>query len=174
MSIEKNGVWVHHASGLCRSDTPIKLIETIWIETPGWGYMLRRDLWTYADDFVSDPVSSGYKNLASFGKEDIRRCPGCGLLMIGVPGALASSHIFSCSDMSRSSRQIDDIMIENRRTRLHEAEVMLRLQREKDEREEAERRERTEKLRDEGLARLMAKDRKKRLKDEAREQLLKT
>jgi hypothetical protein len=174
MSIEKNSVWVHHASGLYCSDTPIRLLETIWIETPGWGYMLRRDLWTYADDFISRPVSSGYKDLESYGKEDLRRCPSCGLLMIGLPGALASSHIASCSDGSRSSLQIDEIMIENRRIKLHEAEVMLRLQREKGEKEEAERRERTEKLRDEVLARLVAKDRKKRLKDEAREQLIKT
>jgi hypothetical protein len=174
MNNRKEVVWVHHGGGLYCANTPTRLIETVWIERPGWGYVLRRDLWTCSDEAIGDLVSSGYRDLDAFGKDDLRSCKGCGLLMIGVPGALVSSHIVSCNAGAKSLRKIDEIIIEKQRIKLHEAEVMLRLQRERAEREEAERRERTEKLRDEGLARLAAKDRKKRLKDEAKEQLLRT
>lgn len=89
----------------------------------------------------------------------------------GIPGALVARHVSQCRGLAEDGSKMEEILIEDQRLKIYERKLQLQREQELAEMLEAERRERFEKVKEENLARQQGKDRKARLKREAREQL---
>lgn len=167
---ERQTLWVHPASFTFSLDPPQQPMETVWAERPGWGYIRRRDLWIQRECTVEEVQAQGYVLKKPVGADDVQICPHCGMYVCSIPGALIRKHIAECRGGREDWKTLEDAIIHDQRMRSFEAQVLAERLREQEERELAEKRERFDKIRDEHVARQEAKDRKKRIKKETREE----
>lgn len=164
-------LWIHSASFTYRLDEPEKLFETIWAPRPGWGYILRRDLWIESSRSQEELVSNGYVPRESLDHETVKVCISCGMYICSVPGSLLNKHLAQCAGGSEGKRKIEEFVLDEHRMKRFEALMKAQKLREKQEEEAAEKRDKFERIKDEILARQQAKDRKKRLKQETKDQI---
>lgn len=169
----KRTIWVHPASYTFSLDEPERILETIWGERPGWGFLRRKDMWIKQETTVEELLGKGYvlKNTASAG--GACACPTCGMHIEGIPGNLVAKHMSECAGAGEDWQSLENTVIDEVRIKLHLAKILAEKLRIEKELEEAEKRERFERIREENLARQRQKDRKARLKRETREELRK-
>ena len=163
--------WVHPASFTCRLDMPDQILETLWVERQGWGYLRRRDLWIKREGSLEELEAEGYVLRKPLGDEDVRVCPYCGMYMYAIPGSLVQKHISHCRGGNEDWQKVEDAIISEQRMKVYLAKILAEKLREQAELEDIERRERHDKIREGMMARQARKDRKKRIKEEAREEL---
>lgn len=113
---------------------------------------------------------SGFIELNSQSDGEVTRCPHCGMLICGIPGGLVSKHAAACGGGEEKWQKLEELLITDQRMKWIEARILARILKEKAEREEAERKERFGKVREEMLARQQAKDRKKRIKEQTKQE----
>jgi hypothetical protein len=167
-------VWVHPASYTFRSDQPERLIETLWVQRSGWGYLKRRDMWIRTDQSIEELEARGYQAwIPPHQANETFRCPSCGMYISNVPGYLAKKHVAACSGSDENWQATEDKMIAGIREEIYQRRLIEQKRRELEEQAEMERQERFDRIREEQQTRQSAKDRKKRLKEETREQLRK-
>jgi len=168
---EQQTFWIHAASFTYSREEPDRFIETIWAERPGWGYIRRRDMWIKKNCSPEELDTKGFVLRKPADDEDVCLCPYCGMYICSVPGSLVRKHLLECGGGMEDWRKLEEIVIQEQRIKKYEAQLLARRQRELEEMEEEQKRERFEKVRDEMVSRQQAKDRKKRLKEETREEL---
>jgi hypothetical protein len=164
-------VWIHSASFTYRLDEPEQLFETIWTERPGWGFIRRADQWMKTSRSEKDLLSKGYVLRKPLSDEDVKVCKSCGMYLCSIPGWLENQHLSECMGSGTDQRKLEEMVLDEHRMKRFEEKIRERALKETLEREAEEKRERTERMRDEMLASQLAKDRKKTLKEEARDQL---
>ncbi|MGB6063652.1 MAG: hypothetical protein WBG50_02525 [Desulfomonilaceae bacterium] len=162
--------WIHPASFTCRVDTPDQMLETIWAERPGWGYLRRRDLWIKRECTLGELEDEGYVLMKPVGEEEVDECPCCGMYMQGIPGSLVGKHISGCCGGNEDWQKIEEVLVSEQRIRSYEAKIRAEKLRAQAELEDIERRERHDKIREDTMARQAKKDRKKRLRNETKEE----
>jgi hypothetical protein len=163
-------LWVHYATYSYRLDEPDYQMESLWIVHPGWGYIRGRDLWVPIKASPQKMEQAGFVELTSDSDGEATRCPHCQMLINGIPGGLVSKHLAVCGGSEEKWQKLEELLITDQRIKWLEAQILGRLLREKAEREEAERKERFGKIREDMLARQHAKDRKKRMKEQTRQE----
>jgi hypothetical protein len=161
--------WVHAASFTFRSDAPEKLIETIWAPRGGWGYLKRRDLWIEVEATPEELEAKGFTARKPVTDENVRICRSCGLYICDVPGYLIHKHTQECDHSGDNWSSLEEAVINEIRIKKHHARILAEKLREQAELEELEKRERQDKIKEEYFSRQTSKDRKKRLKSEARD-----
>lgn len=165
--------WIHPAGYTYRTDEPKVVLQTLWVERPGWGYIRRRDMWVPRVCSEEELIAEGYARRNPPTGDETRVCPSCGMYIDGIPGALVAKHISQCRGLAEDGTKLEEILIQDQRIRIYERKLRLQREQELAELLEAERRERFDKVKEENVARQLGKDRKARLKREAREQLRK-
>jgi hypothetical protein len=170
---ETNGIWVHKASFTYSVDPPESIIETIWAERKGWGFLKSRDMWIHIDADLAQLRSIGYFQRKPPHDPSVRICPHCRMYSDSIPGALMKRHENECRGSADEWIKVEETLITDIRRQQYEKAILDEIRRQKEEEEERERRERFGKIREDALARQSAKDRKKRLKQEARQALRK-
>lgn len=168
---DKRTVWIHPSSYTFRLDKPDRILETVWSERPGWGFIARKDVWIRKECSVQELVRNGYVMRESVHEGGAMICPSCGIYISGIPGHLVTKHFAECSGRGEDWQKQEEALIDDIRLRQHEAKILaekLHIQREL---EEAEKRERFDRIKEENAARQKQKDRKARLKREAKEEL---
>jgi hypothetical protein len=165
----KQTVWIHPATFTYRFDQPEKLLETLWCERPGWGYLKRRDMWVKRETTEEDLKAAGFEPRKPLDDSDVRTCPFCGLYMSSIPGSLAEKHKSQCGGSSEDWQKLEEQMIQDQRTLRYERQIVERKQREKEESEAQEKRDRQDKIKEEMQARQLSKDRKKKMKQETKD-----
>ncbi len=145
-------------------------METLWISHPGWGYIRGRDLWVKVEASPEEMEQSGFVPLNATTDGQTHRCPHCRMLICDMPGGLVSKHLAACGGSEEKWQKFEDLLITDQRIKWLEARILAQMLREKTEREEAERKERFGKIRGEMLSRQQAKDRKKRMKEQTRQE----
>jgi hypothetical protein len=163
--------WVHPTSYTYRVDEPEKLLETLWVERPGWGYLMRSDLWLSRECSEEELLSKGYREMVPVADGQASLCPFCRMYICDIPGYLVEKHMAECGGGRGEPYALLENAINEQRRVIHERRILEAIQRAKEELEEAERRERFDRIREEQLERQQQKDRKKRLKEEVRDQL---
>lgn len=163
-------IWVHPASFTYRLDPPETLLETIWAERPGWGYIRRRDMWLQRRQSIRDIEERGYVARVPESEESVKRCPHCGLYMCNIPGYLMTKHLKDCGGNDEEWYKIEEFIITDQRMRIFEKKVLQAKLHEQQELEEMEKKERFDKIKDEASARQLHKDRKRRLKQETKQE----
>jgi hypothetical protein len=166
----KQSFWIHPATFTYRADKPDKLIETLWVERSGWGYVRRRDLWTQSDRSSEELRAEGYTLRLPDSDDRVRLCPFCGMYICDIPGYLTQKHFSECGGSAENWQAIEESLISDQRMKRYEAEIMARKLQELAELQEAEKRERYDRLREEMALRQQQKDRKKRLKEETKQE----
>ncbi len=166
-------VWIHRASYTYRRDYPESLMETLWVERPGWGFLLRRDLWTASTKSVDELLSEGFAERRGPAGAGVQTCSGCGMHICDIPGYLVEKHAAICKGKGENWPAMEESMLDNIRMRRHQAAILAAKLREQAELEEQEKRERHDRIREEYFSRQTGKDRKKRLKEETRSTLRK-
>ena len=165
----KQSFWIHAASFTYRADKPDKLIETLWVERPGWGYVRRRDLWTMCECSEEYLRARGYMLRRPDSDEFVRHCPFCDMYVCDIPGYLAHKHFSECGGSAENWQAIEETLISDRRMKEYEAKIMRRKLQELADQQEAEKRERYDRLKEEASLRQQQKDRKKRMKEETKQ-----
>lgn len=168
---EKQTIWIHSSSYTFRLDEPDRMLETIWSERPGWGYLRRRDLWVKREISVEEMKKQGYVLRVPVSQDGARTCPHCGMYICGIPGFLVKKHITECGGGGGSWNKLEEAVIDEQRLRIHEARLLEETLRMEREMQEAVRKERFDRIREQNVARQQGKDRKSRLKKETREEL---
>lgn len=164
-------VWIHPATFTYRLDEPEQIFETIWTERPGWGYIRRSDVWIATSQSENELLSQGYVRRKPVSHHDVKVCKSCGMYLCSIPGCLENKHFSECMGTGTDQRKLEEFVLDEQRVKRFEEKIRMRELQEKLELEAAEKRERTERVREEMLARQLAKDRKKMLKQEAKDQL---
>lgn len=170
---EKQAFWVHPTSYTYTTEEPERLLETIWVERPGWGYLKARDLWIRRECTLEELLEEGYVERKPVWDGTVTVCRQCGMYISGIPGLLVERHLAECAGGAEDFTKLEENLISQQRILQHQKKILEEIRRAKEEQEEAERRERFDKIRDEALLRQQQKDRKKRLKEETRNQLKK-
>jgi len=147
------------------------MLETIWSERPGWGYIRRRDLWIRKVASVEEMQRAGYVLRVPVSEDGAQTCPHCGMYINRIPGFLVKKHVAECGGLGENWAKLEEAVIEEQRLKIHEANLLAEKLRMEKEAEEAARRERFDRIRDDNLSRQQSKDRKARLKRETREEL---
>ncbi len=166
-------MWIHPATYTYREDAPENLLETLWVERPGWGYLLRRDLWLKTESSAEELVQDGYVQMNSQTDEEVSFCPFCRMYICAIPGYLKEKHFLECGGGGENHLALEDAMVSEQRRLLFERKILAQRQREKEELEEMERKERFDRVKEEAQTRQLSKDRKKRLKEYTKEFLRK-
>ena len=166
-------MWIHPATYTYRMDQPENELDSLWVERPGWGYLLRRDLWVNVDVSAEELRQQGYEEMRPETDEQVSYCPFCHMYICDIPGYLQEAHFLECGGSGEDPLALEDSMISEQRRLMFERTVMAKRRRELEELEEAERKERFDRIKDEAQARQLSKDRKQRLKKETRELLRK-
>lgn len=166
----KATLWFHQATYSYRLDEPDYLMESLWIVHPGWGYIRGRDLWVAVEASPEEMERSGFVELSAEADGEVTRCPYCAMLISGIPGGLVSKHLAACGGGEEKWQKMEELLIAEERVKWLETRILARILREKAEREEAQRKERFGKIRDDMLAKQQAKDRKKRMKEQTRQE----
>jgi hypothetical protein len=169
--MNKHEIWIHPGTYTYRNDPPDKLLETIWRETSGWGYLKCRDMWVRYEGPALQLSEMGYALIKGPSDPGVSVCPYCGLYMMDIPGSLMSKHLAKCGGNDENWNAIEETIITEQRRVMYEAKINAERLRLIAEQEEEEKRERQDRIREELLARQLQKDRKKRIKQEARETL---
>lgn len=164
-------IWIHPATFTYRYDAPEKILETLWCERAGWGYLRRRDLWIVSDLSPGDLEAWGYVLREPLNGDKARACPFCGMYICSIPGALVTKHFSECRGGGENWQKIEDILTEDQRRKKYEAKILSEKMRLETELAEMEKRERFDKIKDEQSVRQLRKDRKARLKRETKEEL---
>ena len=164
-------LWIHPGSFTYRVDEPEKPLETIWSAHPDWGYLRRRDLWIQTERPEKDMVNEGYVARKPLTDANVRTCPHCGMYICSIPGALVKKHLSECGGRGENWLKIEEAIVSDHRRRNHEAKILAEKMREKAELESLERRERFNDIRESAVAKQLAKDRKRRLKQQTKEEL---
>jgi hypothetical protein len=164
-------VWVHQASFTYRFDVPEKPLETLWSARKGWGYLRGKDIWVQKQCSLEELHKLGYEPFKPLGDPSVKVCARCGAYMCDIPGSLVSKHIAQCRGIGEDWLAIEEAITHDIRVRQYEAKIMAARLREQQELEEGEKRERFDRFRDDAQSRQLAKDRKKRLKKETKEEL---
>jgi len=162
--------WIHPASFTCSPDQPEQVIETIWAERPGWGYLRRRDIWIERECSLEELQAEGYVLRRPEWEEDVQVCFYCGMYMQAIPGSLAQKHISECRGGNEDWQTIEEAMITEQRIKAYQVRILRGKLREQAELEDAQRRERYDKIRQNVLAQQVRKDRKKRIREETKEE----
>jgi hypothetical protein len=157
--------WIHQSSFLFRRDKPEKMIETVWIAHPGWGYVRRRDLWVPVECSEQDLRARGFIERKPPSDGEVSFCPHCGMYVNGVPAFLVHKHSVVCGGPGEEWLKMEEVMISERRVSYYQKLIADRLAAETAEQEAQERKDRFDRIREENLARQHQKDRKKRLKE---------
>jgi hypothetical protein len=92
------------------------------------------------------------------------------MYIISIPGSLVKKHIQACGGAGEDWLAIENEVISNKRMKDHEARLQAAAEREKAEREAAEKRERFDRIREDALKQQLAKDKKRRLREETKEE----
>lgn len=166
----KQILWVHEASHSYRRDEPVIQMETVWIAHPGWGYIQARDLWVSVEKTPEELEQEGFIELSAQLDGELTRCPHCNMVIGEIPGSLISKHIALCGGSEQNWQRLEERMITDQRIKWLEARILAEITTKRAEQEEAERKERFGKIRDDMLARQHAKDRKKRLKEQVKQE----
>jgi hypothetical protein len=164
-------MWIHPATYTYREDEPESLLETLWVERPGWGYLLRRDLWLRTEAAAQELVRQGYVPMSPRTDGDVSFCPFCRMHICAIPGYLKEKHFLECGGGGENHLAIEDSMISEQRRLMYESKILAQRQREKEELEEMERKERFDRIKEEAQSRQLSKDRKKKLKQDTRDLL---
>lgn len=164
-------MWIHPASYTYRFDEPDRILETLWCERPGWGYVRGRDLWIEVEASSEEIQRQGFVMRAPLAEDGARLCPHCGMYMDGIPGFLVQKHLAACGGGEENWMKMEEILIENVRRERFERQVLARKLREEAELADAERRERFDKIREENAVRQQSRDRKARLRRETKDEL---
>jgi hypothetical protein len=165
----KQFFWIHPASFTYREDRPYKLIETLWVERPGWGYIRRRDLWAQSDCSAEELQAEGYTLRRPDSDDRVRHCPFCGMYICDIPGYLTGEHFSECGGSAENWQAQEETLIADQRIKKYEAKIMAQKLQELADLKEAEKRERYDKIKEEMSSRQLQKDRKKRLKEETKQ-----
>jgi hypothetical protein len=174
IAIHAPRIWVHRATFSYRLRRPDREWETLWVQRPGWGLLKRKDLWSPTTLSESDLLAQGFARIDPQPIEGMRTCPHCSAVIINVPGSLVHKHLQQCNASTEEGRRLDEFMLDEQRLKIAE-EKLKRQQREKQLEQEAElKRERAERLREETAARQAERDRKRRLKEEAKDQFIRS
>ncbi|MCA1961530.1 MAG: hypothetical protein LDL33_12125, partial [Desulfomonile sp.] len=131
----KERCWIHQASFLFRRDEPEKIIETVWIAHPGWGYLKRRDLWIPVQCDVNELLARGFLERRPASDGEVGFCPHCGMYMSGIPGYLVQKHTAQCGGPGEDWLKMEEEMISERRIAYYEKLIMERIEQEKAEQE---------------------------------------
>lgn len=166
-------IWIHPASYTYRFDEPERMLETLWCERPGWGYIRRRDLWVKAQVSAQELERQGFILREPPSEDSARLCPHCGLYMCAIPGFLIQKHLAACRGGEENWMRIEEILIEDVRRKRYEKAIAQAKLREQAELAGAEKRERFDKIREDQVAKQQAKDRKAKLRRETKEELRK-
>ncbi|HMK36467.1 MAG TPA: hypothetical protein VK463_15445 [Desulfomonilaceae bacterium] len=166
----KQILWVHPASYTYRLDKPENLLETIWCERPGWGYLRRRDLWIKKETSAQELRAAGFHELPPVSDETAFVCTFCGMRISSIPGSLVNKHKAECSGAGENWQALEETVINDVRMRKYEAKLAEARRREQEELLESERRERQDKIKEGLVSRQLQKDRKRRLKQETKEE----
>ncbi|MCX5861986.1 MAG: hypothetical protein NTW27_07695 [Deltaproteobacteria bacterium] len=167
----RESIWIHQASFTYRLDEPEKIFETVWAERPGWGYIRRTDLWIVTNQSRRELLFKGYVERKPIHDHDVKLCKTCGMYMCSIPEWLANKHFSECVGGTGYQRLLEEFVLEDQRMKRLGEKIRAKELRERLEIEAAEKRERTERVRGETQARQLAKDRKKVLKQEVKDQL---
>ncbi len=168
---KKDFFWVHSATYTFRMDAPEKLVETLWVHRAGWGWIKFRDMWIRKETSLAELSEKGFEPRKPQNSEHVHICPFCGLYASDIPGFLFQKHVTDCGGDSDNWLAMEDSIISGIRLERFQAAILQAKLREQMELEDQERRNRHERIRDEYFSRQQSKDRKKRLKDEARTSL---
>jgi hypothetical protein len=166
----KRTVWIHAASFTYRLDEPDRLLETLWCERPGWGYLKRRDLWVKREADLGELRAAGFHPRRPESDEDVHICPFCGVYMSSIPGSLVNKHKAECGGFGEDWMALEDALISDVRMKRYEERIAEDTRREQEELVEEERRERQDRIKEGLLIRQLQKDRKRRLKEETKEE----
>jgi hypothetical protein len=165
-------MWIHPASYTYRPDEPERMLETLWCERPGWGYLRRRDLWTESEASAEELERQGFVRREPVSEEDgARLCPHCGMYMSSIPGFLTVRHLAECRGGEENWMKIEEMLTEDVRRKRYEGAILEAKLREQSELAEAEKRERFDRIKEDQATRQYAKDRKAKLKRETKEEL---
>ncbi|MEJ2716444.1 MAG: hypothetical protein P8182_04800 [Deltaproteobacteria bacterium] len=163
-------LWIHPGSFTYRLDEPEKPLETVWSAHPDWGYLRRRDLWIQTERPEKEMVNEGYVARKPLTDAEVSTCPYCGMYICSIPGALVKKHLTECGGRGENWLKIEEAIISDHRLKMQEAKILAEKMREQAELEAMERRERFDEMRESAIARQLAKDRKRRLKQETKEE----
>jgi hypothetical protein len=170
MTRDRN-IWIHPASYTYRLDEPERLLETLWCERTGWGYIRRRDLWVRSEVSAEELERKGFVRRDPLSEDGARLCPHCGMYICSIPGFLTEKHLAKCRGGEENWMKIEDILTEDVRRKRYETAILQARLRAQTELAEAEKRERFDRIKEDQTTRQQAKDRKARLKRETKEEL---
>ncbi len=128
-------------------------------------------MWIAVHSTLEEIQAKGYVARKPASDDNVMICPSCGLYICDVPGYLIQKHRQACDHSGDDWGALEEAVINEIRVSKHYPRILAEKLREQAELEEMEKRERQEKIREEYFARQTSKDRKKRLKAEARETL---
>lgn len=167
----KQTFWVHPASFTYSVDEPTNLLETLWCERPGWGYLKRRDLWITRETDLNELHAAGFQPRKPVSDQGVATCPFCGMYMSCIPGSLVNKHKSECGGFGENWQALEEALITDIRMRVYEKKIADQKRREQEELKDTERRERQDGIKEGLVARQLQKDRKRRLKQETKEEL---
>jgi hypothetical protein len=171
IAMSNDSFWIHPATYTYRFDEPERMLETLWCERPGWGYLRRRDLWLRVETTAEELDRQGFVPRLPPAEDGARLCPYCGMYICGIPGFLVEKHLGECRGGEENWMRLEDILIDDVRRTRYERKILEQQLREQAELAEAEKRERFDRIREENAARQQSKDRKARLRRETKEEL---
>ena len=161
-------LWIHPGTYTYRPDKPEALIETVWIEHPGWGYIKRRDMWLRVVRSEEELRASGFIELNTLSEKAVTRCPFCGMHISAIPGSLVAKHTSECGGNLEDWLKMEDAVLSAKRMKDYEAKIMAALLRKKEEEAAQERRDRFDRIKEEAMAKQKGRNRKQRMKDETK------
>lgn len=168
--VAKQVVWVHPASFTYRLDQPEKVLETVWVAHPGWGYLRRRDLWVRREGSIADIRAQGFIERKPLSDEGVRICPFCLMYISSIPGSLVQKHLAQCGGRVEDWLKLEQDVVEDVRRKNYERAILEERMREQAEQDVLERKERFDRVREDLVQRQLDKDRKKRLREETKQE----
>lgn len=164
-------LWIHQATFTFTDKEPSVQVEALWVAHPGWGYLQRKDLWIKVQDDPAHLESRGFVRLPENGETPCIECPHCGMRIFSIPGYFISKHRGICGGGEEDYYAMEEQLISVQRLKWYEAKLERERLRLEKELAEAEKRERFDRIREDQLQKQRQKDRKLRLKEEARKTL---
>ncbi|MFH0826172.1 MAG: hypothetical protein V2B18_25755 [Pseudomonadota bacterium] len=168
---EEQVFWVHEAAYTYSLEEPERYIETLWVARDGWGYIRRRDLWLRREGNLDRYIARGFRERRPLTDPEVHICPGCGMYIGSVPGSLTAKHFLECGGDTVAVRAIEESLISEQRTKRYQAKLLQAKELLEKEAADQERKDRFDKAREEANSRQQSKDRKKKIKDQARKEL---
>jgi hypothetical protein len=164
-------LWIHQASSTFRRDEPARLVQTVWVADPDWGFRVSRDQWITTERSVEDLVKSGYREVGGPDDAGVTVCPHCMTHMQGLPGSLVQKHLQACAGSGDDWRATEAAVIADCRLKQFEAQIEAEKKRAKEEAAAQEKKERFDRMREEIQKQQLAKDKKRKIREEAKRDL---